>query len=165
MIRALPAVLRAHPNVYYFVVGDGAHRASIQEEAERAGVKARVIFAGMRRDVPRMLAAGDVFVLPSLTEALPTVLAEAMAVRLPLIASRVGGVPEMITHGRNGLIVEPGNVDDLANACSRLLESPASRAEMGSEGWKTVQQKFSIDRQVEQLKDLYLEQIQAYGKS
>ena len=89
--RALPAVLAAHPDTYYLIVGSGSHQDVLIEEAHRAGVSERVIFAGMRRDVPRLLAASDVFVLPTMTEALPTVLAEAMAARLPIIASRVGG--------------------------------------------------------------------------
>ena len=115
--------------------------------------------------MPRVLAASDVFVLPTLTEALPTVLAEAMAARLPLIASRVGGIPEMIADGQNGFLVEPESLDDLVRACTQLLSSPEKRAAMGEEGWKTVNRKFSIERQVDQLKELYLDQLQAYGKS
>ena len=165
MIRALPTVLASHPNTYYLVVGSGSHYDALVEEASKAQVSERVIFAGMRKDVPRLLAASDVFVLPTLTEALPTVLAEAMAARLPLIASRVGGVPEMITDGKNGFLVEPEDSDGLSNACLRLLENQDEWAAMGAAGWRTVNQKFSIERQVEQLKDLYLEQLQIYGKS
>jgi glycosyltransferase involved in cell wall biosynthesis len=115
--------------------------------------------------VPRLLAAGDVFVLPTLTEALPTVLAEAMAAGLPIVASRVGGVPEMIVEGRNGFLTQPEDLQGLATACNHLLENPEKRVDMGAEGWKIVKQKFSIERQVDQLKELYLGQLQAYGKS
>jgi glycosyltransferase involved in cell wall biosynthesis len=165
MLRALPAILAAHPNTYYLIVGSGSHQSALLDEASKAGVKERVIFAGMRRDVPRLLAASDVFVLPTLTEALPTVLAEAMAARLPIVASRVGGIPEMIADGQNGILVAPENVGGLAKACLHLLENPEKRLDMGEEGWKTVNRKFSILRQVEQLKDLYWEQIRKYGKS
>jgi glycosyltransferase involved in cell wall biosynthesis len=165
MLRALPAILAAHPNTYYLIVGSGSHQSALLDEASKAGVKERVIFAGMRRDVPRLLAASDVFVLPTLTEALPTVLAEAMAARLPIVASRVGGIPEMIADGQNGILVAPENVGGLAKACLHLLENPEKRLDMGEEGWKTVNRKFSIVRQVEQLKDLYWEQIRKYGKS
>ena len=115
--------------------------------------------------VPRLLAGSDVFVLPTLTEALPTVLAEAMAAKLPIVASRVGGIPEMIANGQNGFLVTPEDLAGLAKACNHLLEHPEKRGDMGAEGWKIVRQKFSIDRQVEQLKELYFEQLQAYGKS
>jgi glycosyltransferase involved in cell wall biosynthesis len=125
----------------------------------------RVIFAGMRQDVPRLLAASDVFVLPTLTEALPTVLAEAMAAKLPIVASRVGGIPEMIANGQNGFLVAPEDLNGLAKACNHLLEHAEKRLDMGMEGWKTVKQKFSIERQVEQLKNLYIDQLRAYGKS
>ena len=165
LIRAMPAILASHPNTYYLIVGSGSHRDALVEEVSRAGVNQRVIFAGMRTDVPRLLAASDIFVLPTLTEALPTVLAEAMAARLPLIASRVGGIPEMITEAQNGFLIEPEDQEGLSRACIRLLKNQEERAEMGAEGWKIVNQKFSIQRQVEQLKDLYLEQLKAYGKS
>ena len=165
MIRALPDVLIPHPNTYYLIVGDGSHHDALIDEAGKAGVSGRVIFTGMRKDVPQLLAAGDVFVLPSLTEALPTVLAEAMAARLPVIASRVGGIPEMIANGQNGLLVEPEDPASLSHACIRLLEQPETRTTMGAAGWKIVNQKFSIERQVEQLKELYLEKLQHDRKS
>ena len=165
MIRALPAVLALHPKTYYLLVGDGSYRSALIEEVSNAGVKERVILAGMRKDVPRLLAASDVFVLPSLTEALPTVLAEAMAAKLPIVATRVGGIPEMIANGQNGFLVAPEDVDGLAKACNHLLENPEKRLDMAEEGWKTVNRKFSVKRQVDQLKKLYLAQLQAYGKS
>jgi glycosyltransferase involved in cell wall biosynthesis len=160
MIRALPQVIASHPNTYYLIVGSGSHQDSLIAEADKTGVRERVIFAGLRKDVPRLLAASDVFVLPTLTEALPTVLAEAMGARLPIIASHVGGVPEMIAEGQNGLLVTPEDPDDLSRACIRLLDHPDERATMGVAGWQIVNQKFSIARQVEQLKELYLEQLQ-----
>lgn len=165
MIRALPQVLTSHPNTYYLIVGSGSHQDILIAEADKAGVRKRVIFAGLRKDVPRLLAASDVFVLPTLTEALPTVLAEAMGAGLPVIASRVGGVPEMIADGQNGLLVEPEDPDSLSRACIRLLDRPGERATMGAAGWQIVNQKFSIERQVEQLKELYLEQLQYDRKS
>ena len=165
MIRALPAILASCPNTYYLIVGDGSHHDALREEVSQAGVKERVIFAGMRKDVPRLLAASDVFVLPTLTEALPTVLAEAMAAKLPIVASQVGGIPEMIANGQNGLLLPPEDVKGLAKACTHLLENPEKRLDMGEEGWKTVNRKFSTDRQVEQLQELYLDQLRAYGKS
>jgi glycosyltransferase involved in cell wall biosynthesis len=165
MIRAMPGVLAAHPDTYYLVVGGGAHHDALLEEATKANVDGRVIFTGMRSDVQSLLVASDVFVLPTLTEALPTVLAEAMAARLPVIASRVGGVPEMIVDGQNGILVQPEVVDSLINACTRLLRSPETRRALSAQGWLIVNQKFSIEQQVEQLKQLYLDQLQAYGKS
>jgi glycosyltransferase involved in cell wall biosynthesis len=165
MIRALPSILFAHPDTYYLVVGDGSYRNTLVEEVEQAGVSNRVIFAGMRNDIPRLLAASDLFVLPTLTEALPTVLAEAMAAKLPIIASRVGGVPEMVIDEQNGCLVEPEDLAALATACIHLLSNPEKRIAMAAEGWKIVGQSFNIERQVEQLQNLYLNELQAHGKT
>jgi glycosyltransferase involved in cell wall biosynthesis len=164
MIRALPAVLASNPNTYYLVAGNGSHQDTLLEEANKSGMSDRVIFPGMRKDVPRLLTASDVFVLPTLTEALPTVLAEAMAAKLPMIASRVGGVPEMITNGQNGCLVEAEDVEALAHACIDLLGNPAKRASMGIEGWKIVNQNFNIEKQVDQLEALYLDRLHVHGK-
>jgi len=164
MIRALPAILASNPNTYYLVAGDGSHRDILVEEVNKSGVSDRVIFAGMRKDVPRLLTASDIFVLPTLTEALPTVLAEAMAARLPIIASQVGGVPEMITDGQNGCLVGPEDVEDLAQACMDLLTNPEKRAAMSAEGWKIVNQKFNIEKQVDLLEALYFDQLEDHGK-
>ena len=157
MIRALPAVLAADPLAYYLVVGSGPHHDVLIEEVAKVGVKDRVIFAGLRKDVPDLLAASDLFVLPTLTEALPTVLAEAMAVGLPIVASAVGGVPEMVTNGVNGRLVSPGVPAELSDACIDLLSSPEKRKSMGGRGLEIVDEKFSIARQVGQMRELYLD--------
>ncbi len=164
MIRALPAVLASHPNTYYLIVGDGSHHAALLEEVQKVGLDERVIFTGMRKDVSRLLAASDVFVLPTLTEALPTVLAEAMAAKLPIIASRVGGIPEMVADGQNGCLVEPEDLAGLASACNQLLDDAEVRTAMSAAGWQTVNQRFNIERQVDKLEELYFDQLKAYGK-
>ncbi len=164
MIRALPAVLAAHPDAWYLIVGDGEQREALTAETDRMGAGERVVFAGARKDIPRLLSASDIFVLPTLTEALPTVLAEAMACRLPIVASAVGGVPEMVQDGGSGILVQPMQPAELSSACNALLADPDLRSRMGEQGRELVNQKFSIDRQVVQLEKLYLEQINRYEK-
>ncbi len=164
MIRALSAVLEATPNTYYLIVGGGVHHDALADEADKDRVKEHVVFAGPRNDIPRLLAASDVFVLPTLTDALPTVLAEAMAARLPIVASAVGGVPEMVTDGRNGYLVSPGSPGELSEACITLLTTPEIRNEMGQNGWQIVNEKFNIHGQIGQLEKLYLELMSNYAK-
>lgn len=159
MIRALPEVLTRYPRVHYLIVGDGDYRDVLVSEVRKAGVEDHVIFAGQRDDVPYFLAASDIFVLPTLTEALPTVLAEAMAARLPIIASAVGGIPEMIVDGENGLLVPAGQVDVLSAACMRLLSNLDEASSMGDKGRSVADQKFNIRRQAKQLGELYLDLI------
>ena len=164
IIQAMPAILTQQPEARYLIVGDGYYRAQLVEEVRRQGVENRVIFAGARKDIPALMSAADVFVLPTLTEALPTVLAEAMAARLPIVASRVGGVPEMVTDGVNGRLLEPGDPRQLAETCLELLTRPEFRAEMGGRGRSIVEQKFDVRVQAEHLRTLYQRLMEAYGK-
>lgn len=164
MIRAMPQILALFPDTYYLIVGNGAYYDTLLGEVEENGISKHVIFAGMRRDIPSLLFASDVFVLPTLTEALPTVLAEAMAARLPIVASAVGGVPEMIENEKNGYLVTAGNVHELVETCNSLLVNVEKRRTMGENGWQVVNQKFNIVEQVRKLEKLYLDLIYSYGK-
>ncbi len=157
MLSAMPAILEQVPEARYLVVGSGGHEAELKAQARQAGLLERVIFAGMRQDIPALMAAGDIFVLPTLTEALPTVLAEAMSTRKPIIASTVGGIPEMVDHERSGLLVPPGEPEHLTAACLRLLRNPAEAAAMGRVGEEIAAQRFEISRQAQRLAALYQE--------
>lgn len=162
MLRALPAVLDKYSNVYYLIVGSGAYREALERETDNLGIKSHVIFLGKRSDIPRLLAATDIFILPTLTEALPTVLAEAMAAHLPIIACKVGGVPEMVMDEVNGILIPPEDPPALSNACVSLLSDLDRGKTMGEAGWRFASQKFNIQMQVEQLKNLYVGLIETY---
>lgn len=155
MLRALPDVLRTHPEVRYLVVGDGPHGPALRTLAADLGVDHAVVWAGSRLDVERMLAATDVFVLPSLTEALPTVIAEAMASGLPVVATDVGGVAEMIDHGTSGFVVESGDPQALVGPIVRLLENPRQGEAMGRAGKRRSRRDFDVARQAERLAEQY----------
>ncbi|MCB0103935.1 MAG: glycosyltransferase [Anaerolineales bacterium] len=156
MLRAFPALLKKHPNTYYLIVGDGMYRETLVGEVEKLGLQRNVIFVGRRMDIPQLLSASDVFVLPTLTEALPTVLAEAMAAKLPVVACAVGGIPEMITEGVNGKLIPSKDPQALTDACEKLLDNPEQTTAMGEAGWQIVEEKFNITTQVNNLKELYL---------
>jgi glycosyltransferase involved in cell wall biosynthesis len=164
MIRALSSLITSFPNVYYLVVGDGVHAQTLHDEALQNNVKDHVLFAGSRKDIAYLLSASDIFVLPTLTEALPTVLAEAMACHLPIIASAVGGVPEMVQTGRNGILVNAGDPAELSVACAQLLADANLGTNMGEKGWQLVNEKFNVKRQVLQLQEQYLALIDRHGK-
>jgi glycosyltransferase involved in cell wall biosynthesis len=155
MLEALAVILTAVPDAHYLIVGDGDYRATLEAQVADLGLGERVCFAGQRQEVADLLAASDLFVLPTLTDALPTVLMEAMALRLPLLATAVGGVPEMVENGLNGLLVSPGTADQLAQAAIGLLQDGARRQEMGENGRLLVEQKFNIQRQAAELATLY----------
>ena len=157
LIEALPAILEAQPETYYLVVGDGEHKETLKELVQAHKLTKRVIFTGMRNDIPDLLAISDLFVLPTLGEALPTVLAEAMAAQKPIVVSEVGGVPEMVEHGRNGLLVPLADVERLAEACIQILQHPDQAQAMAQAGREIVETRFNIRKQVQHLEELYQE--------
>jgi glycosyltransferase involved in cell wall biosynthesis len=155
MLEALVPLVESRPGLRYLIVGDGSHRAALESKTAQLGLEGSVCFAGQRSDVADMLAAADVFVLPSLTEALPTVIIEAMAVGLPVVATTVGGIPEIVEPGNTGVLVAPAAPAELADAVGRLLGSPRQRHALGLAGRRAAIDKFSIDRQAARLVDEY----------
>ena len=127
------------------IVGDGPDRARLDEEIRVLGLGDRVRLAGERRDVPELLAGADVFVLPSRSEGHPVSVLEAMAAGLPVVASRVGGVPEQVSEGETGLLVEPGDSGDLAAALRRLVADAPLRRRLGAAGRARAEQAFDLD--------------------
>jgi glycosyltransferase involved in cell wall biosynthesis len=143
LIRALSGL---RPDSFEAViVGEGPDRPRLEEEIEALGLSGRVRLAGERRDVPELLAAADVFVLPSASEGLPVSVLEAMAAGLPVIASRVGGVPEQVSDGETGLLVEPGDPNELTAALDRLIADPSLRRRLGAAGRARAEQAFDLD--------------------
>jgi len=163
MIEALPAILEQFPDVHYLIVGDGEYGAALSDLATVLDIKNHVTFAGHRTDIPDLLACCDIFVLPTLKDALPTVLIEALAAERPIVASDVGGVPEIIENGVNGLLVAPGDPSKLANACLQLLKDNELISQIVMAGNKTVRQRFNIDSQIEQLSGMY-EELTSHAK-
>ncbi len=164
LIEALPTILKAVPNLHYLIVGSGEHEATLKTLAQERGVAKQVIFTGVRHDIPELLAVSDLFVLPTLGDALPTVLAEAMAAQKPIVASEVGGVPEMVEHGRNGLLVPPADSAALADACLQIIQNPDLARQMAAAGYDIVEQRFNISKQAHRLGDLYQEILTERGK-
>ncbi|NOS78351.1 MAG: glycosyltransferase family 4 protein [Nitrospira sp.] len=123
---------RGRKPVKAVLVGDGPLRKNLEELAFHLGVGNHVSFVGHQDDPSGFLQAMDVFVLPSLSEGIPLALLEAMAASQPIVAARVGGIPEIIEHGENGLLVEPANEHDIAKACDKLRRDRVFAARLGS---------------------------------
>ena len=165
MIDALASVIEAVPNVRYLVVGEGSHRSALEAHIEGAGLRDRVIIAGARNDVPEVLAASDLFVLPSLTEALPTVVVEAMAAGVPIVATRVGGIPKMVDHSDAALLVPPANPAALGAAAIRILTNPWQAAAMGGAARRLADERFDIVVQATRLVSRYRECAAAHARA
>jgi glycosyltransferase involved in cell wall biosynthesis len=153
LFQAIPQLKAAVPNVQIKLVGDGELEAQLREQA--APYADVIEFLGQRTDIPQLLSASDVLVLPSWSEALPTVLIEAGAASLPVVATQVGGIPEIVEEGKTGYIVPPGDPSALATRLIDLLQNPALARQMGQAAHTRVVQQFSLQRQALQTITLY----------
>jgi glycosyltransferase involved in cell wall biosynthesis/peptidoglycan/xylan/chitin deacetylase (PgdA/CDA1 family) len=141
------------------IVGDGPDRPTLEGELRQLGLESRVRLAGERHDVPDLLAAADVFVLSSVSEGLPVSVLEAMAAELPVVASRVGGLPELVRDGETGLLVEPRNPEQLAAALGRLVADRDLCRRLGAAGRAVVESHFDPEAFARAHVDLYAAEL------
>jgi glycosyltransferase involved in cell wall biosynthesis len=155
LLAAWPSVLAAVPNAYLLIVGEGGRREELEAEVARLGIAHRVVFTGRRDDMPAVTAALDVAVLPSYREAQGLTVLEAMALSRPVVASNVGGIPEMIEDGVTGILVPPRDPDALAAAIVRLLVDHPYADTIAKAGHDLVHRRFCIQIMVRETEDLY----------
>ena len=148
---------RLVPAALFVLVGDGPERAALESKARRLGVAERVIFLGERPDVSSLLARADVFVLPSLSEGLPLAVLEAMAAEVPVVATAIPGVDEVITDGLTGLLASPNAPASLASAILRICANPEEGRALAAAAKERVQAEFSTDRMVNRVASVYEE--------
>src|SRR5262249_9818316 len=127
LIRAVGRLLKGGADVQLIIVGDGEERPRLEALITELGLVDRVLMLGYRPDVSELYQAMDVYALSSLSEGLPNVLLEAMALEVPIVATRIAGVPRLVRDEVTGLLVEPGSVDALTHGLDRLLADPALR--------------------------------------
>ena len=151
----LRATARLPEDVRVAIAGRGEEEANLRRLASELGLASRCQLLGVRDDVERLLAAADVFVQPSRSEGLPLAVLEAMAAGLPVVASRVGGIPEAVVEGRTGLLVEPGEPALLAGALEQVLADADRAASMGEAGRRRSEEEFSIQTMVQRYLRLY----------
>ena len=160
LLRALAQVKPKYPNVRLAIVGsdypaDSGATQMLKEHALKLGIAENVLFTGQRSDIALLLAACDVFSLPSFEEPFGLVFAEAMAMKRPVAALNNGGTPEVVEHGKCGLLSPPGDIDALAANLLQLLDNPALRAQMGEYGRSRVEQHFTPQRMASDFAALY----------
>jgi glycosyltransferase involved in cell wall biosynthesis len=161
LLEAWPHVLREVPDAYLVIVGEGSRLDALHEIARDMEILHRVVFTGRRDDIPAVTAAFDVAVLPSYREAQGLTILEAMALSRPVVASNVGGIPEMITHERTGLLVPPHDPPALAEAIVRLLRDHQLADTLGRNGHDLIHDRFSIEVMVKAVSALYDEGARA----
>lgn len=155
LLEAFRILSRSHANVLLIFVGDGPLRVQLEADANRMGLGRSVIFAGHQELVHDFINMVDVFVLPSLHEGIPMVLLEALALRRPVVASRVGGIPEVLADGYSGVLVSPTNAEELATAIKSLINDPSTAAALGVAGRSQVESEFSADLMATRTAEMY----------
>jgi glycosyltransferase involved in cell wall biosynthesis/peptidoglycan/xylan/chitin deacetylase (PgdA/CDA1 family) len=155
LVRSIPRILEGYPDAQLTLAGDGTCRDALTTLVQELGIADHVRFLGHRDDVPALLAEADVFVLPSRSEAFPNSIMEAMAAGVAVVASDVGGIPELVRDGQTGTLVPAGDVEALSSALLNLLGNPRKIEEFGRAGRQTIEQTYSFDRMVDQFQTLY----------
>ncbi len=156
LLQAASLVLLRQPDARFRIVGDGPLRDTLEAQARALGIDRRVDFLGGRDDVPALLQSSDLFAFPSLMEAFPNGVMEAMAAGLPIVATDVGGIPELLDHGRNGLLVRPGDAGALADGILHFLGHPDQADTCGRAARQTIATRYSFERMVAAFESLYL---------
>jgi glycosyltransferase involved in cell wall biosynthesis len=145
------------------MVGDGPDRAQVEDLAAELGIVRDCLFPGYQEEVGQFFCAFDVFVLPSGNEGTPVTAIEALATGCPVVATRVGGVPDVVREGEDGFLVEPGAVEEIADRLARLAADPGLRARMGAAGRARVLPRYSIDRLIDDVDHLYRTLLERKG--
>ncbi len=165
LVRALPALLEQVPDAHVLIAGGGDLDSYLRGLADELGVSDRVHVLGPRRDVPAIMRAIDVFVMPSIWEGFGIVLLEAMAAERPVVASRVATIPEVVEDGETGILVPAGDAEALAAALSALALDPARARRLGLAGRQRLESSFSLEKMVGDTESLYEELIESASVS
>jgi len=156
-LRAAALVCKRVPGTRFVIIGDGPYRTQLESLANSLGISERVEFMGYRTDAIGMVRTFDVFVLASTRESFGLTLVEALSQQIPVVASRTGGIPEIVDGETTGLLAEPGNAEDMADNICRLLEDPALAASLAARGCDFVRSQFSAERMAQETQNMYEE--------
>lgn len=157
LLEAMARIVKENPQVVLFLAGSGSLKNELENLAGVLGIAKNVIFAGFRKDIPEIAAASDFMILPSLSEGLSLTIVEGMAMKKTVISTQVGGTPEIITSGSDGILVPPADVDALREAIEQLLTHPEQRVKLGERARETVEKSFTAQMMADKTAALYQE--------
>ncbi len=157
LLRAMPIILESCPKCRLLLIGKGSLEQTLKQLTKELGLEKKVTFLGVKENISLWLKTIDIFVLPSLWEGLPIALIEAMACVKPIVATNVGGIPEVVEDGKTGILVPPGNSVALANAILSILIDSKKSDQMGQAGKARANKHFSIEKTAFQIERLYAE--------
>ncbi|MGC8785690.1 MAG: glycosyltransferase family 4 protein [Armatimonadota bacterium] len=149
LLESMPLVLQQRKDVLLLIVGEGDQRPVLQAQAQTLGIQEAVLFLGERADARQIIGALDLMVLPSLTEGMPNVILEAFAYKTPVVATAVGGVPELVKDGETGWLVPPRNPQALAQAIVEALSHPEEARRRAENAYRHLVENFTVEKQVD----------------
>ena len=156
ILSSLEKILPFYPLLKLLIVGEGPEKSSLEKYVNDLGIKNNVIFLGGRKDVPELMRAFDILVVPSLFESFGMTLIEGMYSKLPIIGTNVGGIPEILKDGETGILIPPRDSEAIKNALLKLIENPALAKSMGERGREIVLSKFTGQRYAREMERLYI---------
>ena len=161
LLKAAVQVVSRVPDVRFVLVGGGGLMSSLKKRIQELGLQNNVTFTGFRSDSEALMKSLDVFCMPSLSEGLSSAILVAMASSLPVIATQVGGIPELVIDGETGILVPPDDADQLAAGLCKVLESPELRRKMGCSGRQRIEEKFTLERKLNETENFYLSWLES----
>ncbi len=164
LLSAVEVLIKRNDKLRLLLIGGGEMMERYKKWTKQKSLQDRIIFTGFREDIPQLLAAIDIFIHPSLYEAMPYAVLEAMAAGKAIIATRVGDIPELITNGLDGLLVEPGSVGELIQAIEKLVAEPMNRKIMGENAKKTIKERFTLKQTVQRTEKVYRDGLHSVRK-
>lgn len=165
IVEAFKLLHAENPNAHLLLAGDGEDRPELEKLSREYGISDRLHFLGHRTDIADLLHAMDIFALPSLNEGYGKAIVEAFCAGLPVVATRVGGIPALIKDGETGILVPPADPAALANAISRLLNDPALRQQLSAASLRRVSDDLSVEAMIRRHDEIYTELLQSRGKA
>ncbi len=155
LVDAAAAVIQRNPQVRFVLFGDGPDFEAIRSRIAKLGLSEQIVCPGFEKNLAGCLKSADLLVNPSLSEGLPNIVLEAMAMYVPVVATAVGGVPELVTNNESGLLVRATDVSGLTEAIMRLVDDASLRQSMAQEAYRVVTESFSFEQQCEKLVQVY----------
>lgn len=155
LISAFEHIAQVSPDAHLVIVGEGAERPRLEEQIQSSGLQHKVHLIGFRSDLPHLLAEADLFVLSSRWEGMPNVVLQAMAAKLPVIATNVEGISEILVNGQSGVVVNPGSINDLRQAIEDLLNHPEKASRYSRNAQAIVTKEFTWENVVQRYHSIY----------
>jgi len=159
-IQAAKIILKQHPETFFVLVGEDNRNRELQALAAEMGINEHVCFAGYSQEVAAWLELFDIYVQPSLSEGMPVAVLEAMFMSLPVIATKVGGTPEVVIDGETGLLIPPAHPEQMANSIIQLLNNFQQRKQLGSAGHQRAKENFTVQIMVERYQNVFIKLLE-----